>query len=297
MSTATLPHIYIPSHGRATTISTHRLLGDLPYSVVVNTAQERDQYLAAAASTGLHPDALIVSNQERLGQQVTRQAILAWQTPGTWHVQMDDDIEHLYVVADPYYDEEELPVQEDKAYRARFATPAGPRRIANLLAEWQWRAEEAGAHLAGPASNDNFYFRGRHWRTVGFIPGTFQLIRRGALNFPTHNGIEDMYFTALHLEAHGAVLIDNYAYPQAGHYRNPGGTEAYDGPWRVERRRRDYQDIMARFPGLWRWQQKPPPEEVNLTMRLHSPAQIRQWRATMRARRAVGSARFKEATR
>jgi hypothetical protein len=97
---------------------------------------------------------------------------------------MDDDIEHLCVVPDPWYDEEELPVQEDKAFRARYATPAGPQRIANLLAEWQWRAEEAGAHLVGPASNDNFYFRGKHWRTVGAIPGTFFLIRRDRLAFP-----------------------------------------------------------------------------------------------------------------
>lgn len=294
----TLPHIYIPSHGRATTISTHRLLGDIPHKIMVNTDAEARAYIAAAPQTGIDPKRVWATNQERTGQQVTRQYILNFAgPPGTWHVQMDDDLEHVFVVPDPWYDEEVLPVAEDKAFRARYATPASPERIRSLLMEWLWRAEEAGAHLVGPASNDNFYFRGKHWRTVGFVPGTFQMIKRDRLGFPTHNGIEDMYFTGLHLEAHGAVLIDNYAYPQAGHYVNPGGTMAYDGPWRVERRRRDYQDIMARFPGLWRWQDKAPPEEINLTMRLHSPQQIREWRSTMRARRAVGSSRYKEASR
>lgn len=293
----TLPHIYIPSHGRATTISTHRLLGDIPHTIVVNDREEIEQYRAAAPHTGIDPRYVVASHQMRPGQQITRQIILSWRAMGDWHVQMDDDLEQLFVVPDPWYDEEVLPVQEDKAFRARYAIPASPDRIRALLMEWLWRAEEAGAHLVGPASNDNFYFRGKHWRTVGFVPGTFQMIKRDRLVFPVHNGIEDMYFSSLHLEAHGAVLIDNYAYPQAGHYVNPGGTMAYDGPWRVERRRRDYQDIMARFPGLWRWQEKAPPEEINLTMRLHSPQQIREWRSTMRARRAVGSSRYKEATR
>jgi hypothetical protein len=102
--------------------------------------------------------------------------------------------------------------------------------------------------------------------------------------------------TALQLEAHGAVLIDNYAYPQAGHWHNAGGISAYQGD-RVAQRTADCADLLARFPGLWRYKEPLRPGQYDVTMRLHSPAQIRQWRATMRARRAVGSARFKEATR
>ena len=54
------------------------------------------------------------------------------------------------------------------------------------------RGEAQGAHFVGPASNDNFFFRAKHWRTVGFIPGTLFAFRRGRLAFPAHNGIEDM---------------------------------------------------------------------------------------------------------
>jgi len=87
--------IYIPSKGRATTASTPRLLGDLPYTLVVEPTD-----LGAYRESFPGADILALDTCDR-GAQYARQAALAHArglgVGALW--QLDDDLTGLYRVA------------------------------------------------------------------------------------------------------------------------------------------------------------------------------------------------------
>jgi len=265
--------IYIPTKGRSKAIRTHLLLEGADYWIVVHNEAEKACYLQ---NPTIDPARLLVSNQP-YGLQYQRQWIMDTQVaPGEWFIFMDDNIHGWQVVALPYYDQDVLPVKVGMInWKETYSQKVSLARTLEVCAETMAYAEAIGAHYCGFAAVDNYFFRGKKWRYVGYIIGKMTLVMRGKANFDPAVSMEDFAFVAENLLLYGRVLINNYLYPVAGHYE-AGGL----GRWeeRLEHRRRDCRYLMMKYPGMFRLKPSHGVPDADLALRFTNLSQVEKWR-------------------
>ena len=133
---------------------------------------------------------------------------------------------------------------------------------------------------------DNCFFRGKKFRSVGYVIGKLMLWKKDSrFRFDHTITMEDFRNTAENLLRFGSVVINNYVFPSAKHYQSGGM-----GTWkeRVPFRMQDIKRLLFLYKGLFlpkdrKMVDPETKEEVllsnyDLRMRLTNSKQISAWR-------------------
>ena len=270
--------VFIPTKGRHKSISTHQAFDGSDYFIVVHDEDERERYVD---NSTVEESRVIVSGVAADDYGLTRQREWICENlvePDEWFVFADDNIKALTAVAKGYYDCTELPVQDGNGpiWKDVYSRLCTVERFMEIAAETRGIAESVGAHWCGFATTPNFYFRGTKWRYAGYVIGKLTIAHNIGVPFDHTISMEDFNNTAEHLYRFGAVVINNFVWPQAGHYEG-GGMGRYEE--RVPVRKQDVQLLLRKWPGLFRVKNRPGFEpDTDLALRLHRAKQIQQWR-------------------
>ncbi|MGB4204508.1 MAG: hypothetical protein WBJ84_02685 [Bacteroidales bacterium] len=265
--------VFIPTKGRHDIITTHLVFPQA--LVVVHTAAERERYAQRVPE-----NRIVVSGVPGDAYGLTRQrewVVNNLVAPGEWFVFADDNIKYVSAVAEPYYQQAQLDVQNDKSLVQAFNTVCPAERLEVLFSEMIALADKHGINLLGFATNGNPFFRGKKYRTIGYVIGKMMLWKNVGIPFDHTITMEDFYYTGYHLLHYGAVLINNFIYPVAGHYQHGGmGTYAERLPYRLA----DCQNLMRLYPGLFRYKERKGfAPKTDLAVKINSQAALDQWRA------------------
>ncbi len=270
--------IAIPSYGRAATINTPLLIprNYADYAVIVHTEAEAVWY----RKNGLFLPSQVKVTGCAPGIARQRNWILEnLVNPGEWVLMLDDNIAAFERVVDPLYNEEEIHMGRlpMKVWHNLFKRKIFFDALVPALLESIERAEAIGARLVGFASNDNPLFNKRKWRDVGLVVTKMALVKRTGLRFDENlTAKDDLGFTCENLKRVGKVLVNSFVRPVAAHYAEGGiGNQAV----RAQASIRDAAYLVKKYPGLVRinGKRKPVGSEISLTM--HSTAQVEKWRA------------------
>ena len=249
---------FVCSKDRAATISTYQVLQALgvDVAVVVHNQEQFADYLAAGR---VPHTALRISNTPADAYGLTRQREYVCRRladPGEWFIFADDNIHGITVHPAAATNLNGLgigvfgPRDAQAQARADLATPATPASWQAVTSYLVDVATGCGAHLVGFATNDNPAFRNQHLRTIGYVSGKLMLWHNDpAFDWDHTITMEDYRNSAEHLLNYGAVLVDNWTRPVAGHYE-PGGMGTYDE--RIPYRQRDVQRLLQMYPGFFR---------------------------------------------
>lgn len=277
------PRIFIPTKNRARTITTPRATAFLgsDYTVLVHDSEQREAYIAAGR---VDPRRVVVTGVPGDTYGLTRQrewVLGNMVEPGEWIVFADDNVHQVLAVQEPYWHDAKLPVTETPAtWSARYKTLAGPKDWMRFVFESMAMADKIGAHLVGCATTDNSFFRGTKYRSVGYVSGKLMLWKNDPGYVWDHTvSMEDFRNTAEHLLRYGCVLVNNYVYPEAGHYE-PGGMGT-----KLERmaiREEDVIHLREMYPGLFRAKERDGKAlDIDLGLRYTTREQIEKWRSEM----------------
>jgi hypothetical protein len=273
--------LIILSKGRADTISTHKLFED--YTLVLHTEEEKAEYLK---NPSISPEKIVVSGAP-FGVAHQRKWIQEnLVLPNEWYISLDDNIKSFQSVPEPTYSELDLPVQSADIFtrndlKAKFETEISGKRFLEICEHLAVKGEKERAYNIGFGTTANFFFRGRHFRYVGYVISKACVRKNVGTPFELENqSMEDYAYTAETLLRYGKVLIDNYTFPVAGHYEKGGiGTYAERLPAKI----RDSAFLIEKYPGLFRYNQKKGSDpNGELIIRFNSLGQVEKWRATMR---------------
>lgn len=246
--------VVIPTKNRPATMTTHRVFAGTDYLVLVHDEEQRAQYLAEQPD--LEPGRVYTTGVPGDTFGLTRQREWACQylaEPGEWFVFADDNIRRLTAVPEPHYSRAPLPVQTPRRFgppwAAIYNTECDAQRFLTEIApDTIVEAERTGSHLCGFAVVDNHYFRGRKFRSVGYVIGKLMLWHNVPFEWDHTISMEDFRNTAEHLQRYGVVTINNYAHPVSTHYQ-PGGMGRKEE--RREQRWKDVERLMLRYAGCF----------------------------------------------
>ncbi len=275
--------VFIFTKNREATITTHKVFPTA--KVIVHSKEQRRAYIQQAM---LPAERVVVSGVAGDTFGLSRQREWVMQNlvaENEWVVFADDNIHHLTAVPEPHYCVDELPIKEGggKKWRKIYGkTCEADHFLRKLVPETIAYAERVGARMCGFALVDNFFFRGKKFRPVGYVIGKLLVMKNSKLTFNHTISMEDFRTVADHLLRFGAVVVNNFVFPVAGHYEK-GGMGTYEE--RVPIRLQDVKRLMAMYPKLFLVKdRKGFVPGTDLRLRLHSPDQIQRWRNDMFSR-------------
>lgn len=272
--------IIIPSKGRPLSISTHKLFEGQDYKIVVHNEQEASMY---ADNPSIPEDKLVVANVP-FGVSFIRQWIIDnLIKEGEWFLTADDNIQHFTAVEKSRYDQEELTLEtepdldEASELAEIFMQKIDNDRFWEVVNDTVTKAEKTGAEYCGFAVVDNYYFRNKKWREVGYVISKLALIKKSDIGYdPQIIATDDYGFTAEQLLQRGKVLINNFLFPVAKHYEAGGiGTYEERTPMKIA----DCKYLMKKYPQLFRYKKKKgchPLAEIQV--RFTDLTQVEKWR-------------------
>ena len=283
--------VFIPTYQRASSIVTHKWLGeDADYTIVVNTESDRAAYLR---NPTIPPERVVVAGVP-YGPNQARQWCLDQASEGEWIIQLDDDITGATALDEPWYTHE---LQVDSSFDGPLARRSRhwERQLTfDEFTRYALRdtalAELHNIHYIGYDQTGNPSFRGKKYQYVGYVMTHTSLMKKDSiLRFdPTLRSIDDFDYTAQNLALFGRVLINHWIYPVTRHYM-PGGL-GY-GEERAAKRRQDIRDIMDKWPGLFRLKSVGgKPADEDMALRSYNLATIDAWRRTPTIRARVDAA-------
>lgn len=271
--------VFIPTKGRAETITTHRTLAGMNCTIVVHDQAEANRY---RGNPTINPSQLIVAAAEPGLPAIRNWIINHLVEDGEWFVFADDNMRALWKVPEPEYSQPELAVKYGGSgiWRPIYEATCTAAEFEVVLEETRAEAEWIGTAHAGFSGTSNYYFRGKKWSHASLVWGKLTIQRKTVLRFdPDCAGMTDYDFTAAHMLEFGAVVVNNFAWPVATRY-TPGGEGQYRDrlPLKVKACHR----LMALYPGLYRFNpRRGEHPESEVLMRIHSPEQIAKWQAAM----------------
>lgn len=281
--------VFIPSKNRADTISTHNVF---PKGfILVHDDIQRKAYI----SKGIDPERVIVTKTKPDEFGLTRQrewAVKNLVRDGEWFVFADDNILRLSWLPLPYYKSSEVTPES--------VSPKNPKELWGTECPWDTfrdvvakdtitYAERVGARMCGFAVVDNFFFRSKKFRSIGYVIGKLMLMKKDRLTFDHTITMEDFRNTADHLLRFGAVAINNFAFPVAKHYQK-GGMGSYKE--RVPFRQKDVKRLMFLYEGLLRVKNRDGFEpNTDLQVTIHNANALAEWRKKTSERWKTLSAR------
>jgi hypothetical protein len=263
--------IFIPSKGRAETIRTHKYLerGNIPYKIVLHYEADKREYLK---NPSVKEENIIVSNQP-YGVANQRRWIRDQLEMGEKYLLLDDNIDTITGLPEPDYS---TPIDVTTKPHL-FKNELTPEEFMERVKEMFSTMEKTGAKFGGLAVVDNYYFRERKYRHVGYVISKVALIEKSEATYDYNlEAMEDYGFTAENLLIYGRVLINNFMFPVAGHYEK-GGIGTY--PERLPRKIKDCEYLMQKYPKLFRYKvKKGCHPKAELQVRFTSIKQLEEWR-------------------
>ena len=272
----------IPTYGRAAIISTHRIVPEGKYTIIVHNDHERTWY---ARNNTVDPAKIVVANLPLGIGRMRRWIMDNLVSDGEWFVMADDNIEAVTILSEPHYSKQAIDFEASgvpgKVWRQRYNHRASAAELQKRLTEDAALADKRGMALVGFALGENHFFRGKHYRDSGYLTTKMCMIRKTEISFdPDLLVREELDFCAQHHVRDGGILINNFIYPLALHYQQ-GGIGPEDS--RIPLKLRENPIMMQRYPGLLRYMNKPGrPADVEMSFRLTSRKQIDELRKKMR---------------
>lgn len=263
--------IYIPSKGRADKISTHHMLQNKDYTVVVHNEEELKSYAGAVNLSNLevsHQPFSISAQRNWIMENLVKE--------GDWFCFMDDNIRYLTAIPSPYYEQDALPkksgmrfLEDNKITADEFISKYV--REAIDIAEWQ------GASFIGFASQHNYFFRTNKWKKISLIVSKLCLMKKDRLRYNEQIQTMDDYEMSIQkMLQDGQVLVNNFIHPVANHNQPGGlGTMKERGNKKVQ----DCKLLMETYPGLLRYKERKnsvPGGEVCL--RFYGTESFKRWK-------------------
>lgn len=269
--------VVIPTKNRQDKITTHRVFPDAV--VLVHDIVQKNLYL----KYGMPSKRIIVTNTEPDAYGLTRQrewAVKNIVPKGEWFVFADDNIKSLSWVPQPFYNMSDLSceIQKDQLkFRKLFRTDCSWMAFRDIvIPDMVQHAERIRARMCGFSVTDNAFFRGKKFRSIGYVIGKLQIVKNEGLTWDHTITMEDFRNTADHLLRFGAVLINNYVFPVANHYQSGGmGTIAE----RVPYRKYDVKRLMFLYGNLFRVKERKGFEpNTDLQIAIHTKDALSKWR-------------------
>jgi len=276
--------IFINSVDRWDSISVHTLLDGYDWYVVVHDQEQYDLYKEV-----IPEDRLINSETRRSIIDIRNYIIEELVEEGEWYIRLDDNITHLTMVDDAHYGFSTLDVQgEPEKFKDVYNTPTDFSKVYEKIVGMTKMAERTGANLIGFCSNENFFFRSKKYRDVGYIIGKAVVHRKTDLLIDKNLVSTDDYgYTAQQLYEYGKVLINNYICFHKKHY-SPGGIGGRGKKSEIYERRKankikDVEYLMEEFPALFRYSSKKTGDaKAEIQIRFTNINQVKKWRAALR---------------
>jgi hypothetical protein len=196
---------------------------------------------------------------------------------GEWVTVMDDNINHFTCLPDGHYhcEKQDFGGHEGRYWRAAYATPANPVRVRELMEEMAARCESAGTIYGGYVSENNYYWRPKHWRgPTGYVKTKAAVYKNdGSPWYPWEGCMFEDYLKSADVVArYGRIVINNYARPSNKYWEAGGiGSES-------ERRQyllHDVAELARRYPGLVGAHPEIP---TNARFLLRTERQVESWR-------------------
>lgn len=267
--------VFIPSHNRAETICSHRLFDPKHFEVKIFVHD--DEQLQNYRKNPEVRDLVMIGSAERGCGEQKKWINLNMTTEGEWYICCDDNIERLSGVGDELSQLRVLDETTCPEYMKKFDETIDSERMKLIFEEMTYIGDKHSLFFQGFAIVDNPFFRSKKYRTVGFVVGKMNIIKKTHLTYDSAFKVKDDYeFTAQHLLAYGGVLINNFMFPEGKHYQAGGlGSLKKREPLSIA----DAAALLQKYPGLFRYKDRPgraPKSEVQMTF--HSQKQIEKWR-------------------
>ena len=279
--------IVIPTKGRALTIKSHLMLkkAGVPFKIIVHNQEEYDKYIQ---NPTIQKEDLVISGQPYCVSAQRQWILENLIDEGEWFLTLDDNVVGFTGVPEELSDRETLPVEEDKELSKEYYKDLSVERFLKICDEMIKKSDQEQIYYCGFAVVDNFYFRGKKYRNVGYVISKVALIKKTKLiNYDQKVMATDDYaYTAENLKIFGKVLINNYVFPTAGHYEE-GGIGNYEQ--RVNKKIVDCEYMMKKYPGLFRYKIKAdchPKAEVQINFT--NLEQVEAWRESLK----IGSHKY-----
>lgn len=257
-----MPVMVISSYNRAgnvTTINQDAFSNQIKVILVHNEDQKNKyQNLQDLKDSAGNIVPVLVTNQRAgyPGSGKARQMKWAWDQldEGEFIIFSDDDIGSATWLKDPYYKLDSVNFDEEgrtqREWSRDFSTKLTPRTYQKVISSTIKKMLEQKTILGGFATNDNFFFRGKHWRRVGYVSGHMMIMQKNSkFSFDLDIAMEDYRNSAEVAEIFGSVVLNNYAYFKHSMYIDGGlGTAEERFPFRGP----DCDILMRQYPGFFR---------------------------------------------
>lgn len=270
--------IFIPTKCHQARMRAHELVDDFYF--VVNSDRDRE----ALRHQFNDQCKILVSN---IPDSITGVGRICWirdwlyrevVAVGEWSLTIDDNVGRISRVEDEYYHEDRI------RFGDYFLTAAEWREIYNhtctkpeilqLAEELVARCEATGTIFGGLAPEDNYFYRGSHWRTRGYVKCKFAAYKNDGSSWrPFAECMFEDYVKSVDVVTrYGSVVINNFARTH-NPYWEEGGIGSYEE--RYPHLLINAEWLKTQYPGLI-VQYKDIPTHVTFGVR--SEKQLLQWR-------------------
>jgi hypothetical protein len=271
--------IFVPSYQRSQTATTPVLLEKAGFDFIL--VLRPSQVAAYRHFQSRHCKIAVMDTEESIN--AAREACRSLLAHGEWCLQMDDNIraftaakQHVYDAGKALWESgQPNPVPGDRRKFARLLdVPVGFTEFyKRVVVDCVRESETRGSNVCAFSAFENPWFRFKKWHDVAYTQNKCVLLRNVGMSWDQSNGfpaMEEYALLAAHLLRDGRVLVNKWARPIAKHYEQ-GGIGPYKE--RLPAKRTACEDIMTRFPGLFRQH-----KDGELLLRWNSVEQVERWR-------------------
>lgn len=252
-----LPILVVVSYDRAGRVSTLRqpAFDEMTQVLVVHDEEAKDAYelIQDCGKAQLFVSGVRAGYP---GSGKVRQMQWVWEQldEGEVVVFADDDIKFCSAAPKAYdgIDNVVLPVDERMLgpIAREFRTEIDAKRWRELLFSTLARMNAQETVMGGFAVVDNYFFRLKHWRRVGYVSGHLIIMRKDSrFKWDENIPMEDYRNSAEVCKVFGSVVLNNFGFFEHSTYIDGGlGTAEERLPFRAP----DCETLMRVYPGFFR---------------------------------------------
>jgi hypothetical protein len=259
------PLVIITSKGYLPRMRAHRILLEHGYDNYWIVVDNEEQALRVKGA-GVPPERIAITERPILelpqdGIAWTREWIEKNLVPlGTWYVTLDDNVGGWTWLPEPFYRHERVDFEHAPGYfrdvngltwRQLYDTPCPFEIVVERWVEMIAECEKRGTIAGGFSIENNFFFRGSKWQTLGYVRAQNAVWKNTGLPFYYWPGamLEDFVRSVDVVARYGSVLINRFVKPQKKFFEAGGiGTFEERQPNLIACN----EETMRRWPGLTR---------------------------------------------
>jgi hypothetical protein len=252
-----LPLLVVVSYDRAGRVTTLRqpAFAEMTQVLVVHDEEAKDAYELIQDCGNAQ---LFVSGVRAgyPGSGKVRQMQWVWDQldEGEVVVFADDDIKYASAAPKAYDSLDTVELPADQRMLApiahEFREEITPKRFRELFISTLARMNSQDTIMGGFAVVDNYFFRLKHWRRVGYVSGHMIIMRKDSrFRWDEKIPMEDYRNSAEVCKVFGSVVLNNFAFFEHSTYIEGGlGTAEERLPFRAP----DCEALMQIYPGFFR---------------------------------------------